>query len=578
MDKAERMELLARLIGDTVAANREKGVYPALERVVEAVVFNEVGLTDAETGRIMLEDNELVDATYDALLANFDNDPEALMGAIGAAAFRADRKGMMPLLTGDQAFANLAASVGTNKDIEDAARKAIRMEFDRSVDALMGLNPLLKQLAPVVKILGAKLFDMCEEAGKDTTAEILDEIKALETLVENVENDLKDHTYNVVQLSALGSQYNSVADTVVTIRSFIGDIERSDMPDEEKLQKIADLYNHSEFGRLTTAMNGAYRCFSSTLNDIFENQNVFQAAYNRACEEVMFAGEALDLTVPYLIRQLNTYIAAYATMARVYEAQVAVYGEKAVLQSRAEMYERLSGCDMTGNKVQKSVVDLCADYFAGDRYIFVNKNNRTAIKFSKSLLFVMDIAHMCTNEKKQYYNCTTTPEYMKANPLNRDQMNAVIEYCRQKKVDMFDFLLNTLRMEPVMMMMETNSAGQREVVIRDTEWLKRNEGPYGIPYFDYRVFEGGKWYPTVWIEDTIYLATGSQEFGCKKEQNGSGLYAGSKYTYSIEGVKMNRPDATSGRRDLLMAYTVTSGTMTYWEYYDQVDLAFFQPR
>ena len=174
---------------------------------------------------------------------------------------------------------------------------------------------------------------------------------------------------------------------------------------------------------------------------------MFEAAYERACEEVMFSKEAIDLTLPYLARQLNTYVAACATMAEVYSAQVAVYGESAVLQSRTDMSLRLTGCDLKGNKVQKSVLELYEDYFGRDKFIFVNKSNNTNVKLNTEIKCVDHYAKQMLNQRDPYTDAGT-PDFMKNNPLSASQVKDLAKYCGEKNITLFEFLFNRIGFKP----------------------------------------------------------------------------------------------------------------------------------
>ncbi|MBP3902581.1 MAG: hypothetical protein J6D53_14185, partial [Blautia sp.] len=79
-----------------------------------------------------------------------------------------------------------------------------------------------------------------------------------------------------------------------TIRTRIENIRRNGgLSEEEKTTEIANLYTFSEFAALESALNGGANCFYANNNTIFNNRNIFDAAYATACETVMFSQEAL---------------------------------------------------------------------------------------------------------------------------------------------------------------------------------------------------------------------------------------------------------------------------------------------
>ena len=258
-----------------------------------------------------------------------------------------------------------AATVKENTNTEDFvkySKKGLRTILDGTLEGLSLINPAFKPYATLLKGLAGIIFDL----GGDTqnpNAEVMKRLDQLEEAMQKNLQSLKDNTYNVVQLSNIGDKFNSVTDKAETIRNLIANYERdANLTREERLLKIAALYNYSEFQSLESAMNGATRCFTSRVNDIFENQSIFEAAYRRTCEEVMFSGEAIDLTIPYLARQLYTYTGAYAVMAEVYDAYEAVHGEGSLSQSHENMFRRLLGCDLNGNNVCKSIPEYFEEY------------------------------------------------------------------------------------------------------------------------------------------------------------------------------------------------------------------------
>jgi hypothetical protein len=495
------------------------------------------------------------------------------MGAIGAAALRADNAGYIQALGGDQQLMLMALTEDERKAAKKETNKYLKSIFDSSLDSLAVAFPKFKPFVPILKALGGNLFDM-GGTPDCTNADVIARIDELEAEVKKATDNLKDHTYNVVQLSALGDKYNTVADKAATIRTYIGDIELDvNKSDAQKLQEIADLYKDSKFKSLVSAMNGATRCFTSRENDIFENQNVFEAAYSRACEEVMFSKEAIDMTLPYLARQLNTYLAAYATMSRVFDAQVAVYGESAVLQSRKEMSLRLTGCDLDGNKVQKSVFDLYEDYFNRDKFIFVKKSNNTNIKLNSELLVGFDYARQCTNDKEAYWKCTKATDQMKNNPLSADDVTKLAEYCKEKNTSLFELLFNNVGFEPKLMILRPKLQGGQYVRIEPfNKWYCDDSDGMGWSK------EQNKWVVTEWGKNNLYLATGKQEISCEGRANGSGEYAGSIDTYYANGINMSKVGATNEKKKLVKAYTSSSVQTIGDKDYQRINLVFFQPR
>ena len=293
-------------------------------------------------------------------------------------------------------------------------KKIMKVTYESILDGLLAAFPNLKVIGPALKYFAGLFFDQ----GGDTAnanAEIMKRLDELEAEIQKQVQELKASTYNAIQLSSIGDKYNTLEDKAATIRTRIANFERNAALSAEERQKmIADLYTDSEFQSLESSMNGATRCFTGRANDIFENQSIFEAAYDRACREVMFSGEAIDLSAPYILRQLNNYIAAYAVMAEVYNAYEAVYGEGTLNESVETMYRRLTGCDLEGNKVETSVIERCSEYFSGDRFIFVGKSNTTKIKLDQTMTMVDQFnTSGIIKDPKHYGSWVDTPAYMK---------------------------------------------------------------------------------------------------------------------------------------------------------------------
>ena len=102
--------LMAGLIETAVEAHASEGIYGALDGVFETLAENANELANPETGVIEVEGNAIINTTYDALQSHFDESPELLMGAIGAGAARADERGDLQLLGGDQALICITTS------------------------------------------------------------------------------------------------------------------------------------------------------------------------------------------------------------------------------------------------------------------------------------------------------------------------------------------------------------------------------------------------------------------------------------------------------------------------------------
>ena len=354
-----------------------------------------------------------------------------------------------PVFAGNEYRVEAATAEDTiREESRKQQKKIIKAAYDGIIDGFGVAFPGFRPLGPILKYFGSLLFD----GGSGTSnpnAEVIKRLDELDAEMKRSVQELKNSTYNAIQLTDIGDKYNTLDNKATTIRTRIGNYERNKgLTAEERQKMIADLYTDSEFQSLESAMNGATRCFMGRANDIFDNQTIFEAAYTRACQEVMFSGEAIDITAPYIFRQLNTYIAAYAVMTEVYDAYEAVYGDGSLSESQETMCIRLTGCDLEGNKVGTSVIELCNEYFSGDRFIFVGKSATTNIKLNRTMSF-RDHFHTSgiIKDPKHYASWVETPSYMKNMPLSKNQVTALCEYCKAKNITVFDLLLNRVGFE-----------------------------------------------------------------------------------------------------------------------------------
>ena len=462
----DREALLNDLINTAMDASQEEGLYAALDNTFSTLAQNASALADPETGVIEADGDQIVSMTFDALSSRFDVEPELLMGAIGAAAARADERGDLQALGGDPALVSMAVS---NDSVSASTKKALKAVYDSSLDGIALACPAFKPFVPLLKA-----FCGIGDQGP-TNADIIDELKTLEGKIDECRRELENHTYNVVAINEVGDKYNSLKNKAGTVRTLIGDIEQNpNLTDAQKLQKTADLYNDAEFRSLMSAMNGATDCFYSASNDIFHNTNIFDAAYNTALPTVMFSGEALDVCVPYLAEQFAVYSAAYTTMSQVFDAYEQVYGAGSLTQSRQQMTQRLMGKNLDGSASGKSIPNLMADFLKRDRFVYVGRSTTTHVELNQKLFFQAAFGRECWRYGDDINpdNWHITPSIMARNPLNEWQVNSLIEYCNAKNVTVFDFLFNQVRFTPVMDM----SPLQKQIDALIAEYIRASIG------------------------------------------------------------------------------------------------------
>lgn len=434
----ERAALMADLINTAVAERRGEGINAALDNSFATLAENAALLANPETGVIDTDGNRIINMTFDALRANFDNPSDELMGAISAASARADQNGTLSALGGDPALVNMAAEEGTAEIAAKAAISLIKEDMDVVLGMLADVHPAMKFVTPALKMMLGAAF---EQEQADPNAVILEKLNEVETKLDNMKTDMEHHMENVVTLNALGGETGTVAKCAQVLRTRVSNIRNNPhLSRAEQVAEIAALYGQSIVTDLETAMVGATYAFQGKDSYTLGKTSIFDAAYNRACENVMFSGEAIDDTAVYIGRQLTYYAEGYAVLEQVYSAYEEVYGANALSASRKEMKENLTGSE--------SPFKLSERYFRQYRRTFVNKSNTTKIKLSPYIRVECDLAESIRVKAKYRDIPKTSPDYMTKNPLSAAQVKSLASYCSQKKITVFEFLINRMQFYP----------------------------------------------------------------------------------------------------------------------------------
>lgn len=193
------------------------------------------------------------------------------------------------------------------------------------LEMLKDLHPALKITGPLLQAIVAPMF------GEDEKADPVEEVKEkLDELTNQLKTDvqnMKDHTENVVMLAELGGESGTLSKTMKVLKTHIDDImDDTSKTQAEKINDLAGLRRNQVVTNVETAVSGATDAFRGNTSYTLGNVSIFDAAYRRACEDVMFSREAIDATVPYITQQLGSYLAAYAMLEQVYDAYEAVKG------------------------------------------------------------------------------------------------------------------------------------------------------------------------------------------------------------------------------------------------------------
>lgn len=550
-----RYMMMASMIDEAVEERQDEGIYAALNNTFEVLAENASELTDPDNGKLDVDGDDIVNVTFDVLSTHFDNSPEELMGAIGAATARADDKGLIAELGNDSTLKAMALEEKNEGSYWDQAKKYLKPGYEAALEAIAMANPEVKPFLPILKIIGGVVFG--GGGGSDNMAQIQQSLDELSTQLTETKKGLEDHMYNVVAMSDIGDQFGTVRATAQTVRTRIQNHrDNDDLSEDEKIQLIADLCNSPAFMSLETAVNGGTECFFSDHNDIFYDRNIFDAAYATACETVMFSREALRISMPYLVDQLASYTAAYSVMSEVYDAYETVYGANSLKASRKDQAERLYGMDLDGNKICDSVADRVAQYFGRDKYIFVNRNNHTNIPLSSDI-YVCDRNSMTEKsiQSTYYYsNWVKTPDHMSKNPLSQDQLKSLAAYCAEKNMTIFDFVLNDMKFKP-----DRLTAAERKA------------GGIAPPPFNIT---------TSWDRGVIYVPTGSYVYGKVLLATGHSLnkhQSGERAWIDYEAVNATQVGAKEETFKLAEASLNYFGNICGYSYYQNCPM-FFQSR
>ena len=418
----DRAQLMADLIETSVEARQNEGIYAALDNAFSTLAENASVLADPATGVIEADGDQIISMTFDALESRFDYSPEEMMGAIGAAAARADERGELQILGGDPVLVSMVATAANSSGFLFPASD--KQYVDAIIDSLGLAFENLSSALPYFKIMLAPLF----ESGN---AEVLRQLQEIKNQVKKAEESIKVYSFDAIQVSEIDQKFINVGSWGNTLNERIDNIMMSETKSEaQKLQEVADLYKTDAFDHLTNAMYAASEAFSSAQDDIIANRNIFSAAYKMACTQVMFSGEAMDIAQIYLVKQLSTYLGGWVALGQIYSAHDQVFGAGELKASEAEMERQIVGRDKDGQHVQ-SVLEMFKSFLDNDRFIYVNKNGKgVGVRVSGTL----GMKHYNYNDNMHDLTETKCG-------LSDDDLDDIVAYCRDKlHMGLFEYL------------------------------------------------------------------------------------------------------------------------------------------
>ena len=216
IEDEDKQQLMADLIDMAVEETRDQGIYVALNATFATLADNAEILANPETGVIETDGNAIVNMTYDALSANFDENPEQLMGAIGAAALRANDAGYIQALGGDAVLSAMAAEEGDAEVDLSMAKDLTKDYLELGIDTLADVHPAFKALSPLLKGLLGVAFD---ENEPDPMQEMQKKLDEIDQKLDEIEESVKSHTDNVVSLSNRGLAFDNIVANTKTLRT-----------------------------------------------------------------------------------------------------------------------------------------------------------------------------------------------------------------------------------------------------------------------------------------------------------------------------------------------------------------------
>ncbi|MBQ7147922.1 MAG: hypothetical protein IJR96_04150 [Pseudobutyrivibrio sp.] len=341
-----------------------------------------------------------------------------------------------------------AISYAVSEESASKAGKKLAQDYiGVALDAIAKANPELAPFIATFKPLVGFLFGL--DGGDDPNAKILNKLDDIDKHLDTMEANIKTHAEDLATFTKMGEEFQKVANAYEPLYNKIGDITgsyRANLITKEELNRqIGALYTSQEYIAMASALAGATNSYRGNTSFSLEEESIFRSAYNLKCNHVMFSGEAIDDTAPYLLRQLCTYVKGYSLINTVLDSLEASNGSGCCSATRASMLKNLGGIDKgKHDEGRPGVFGLYNDYFSSNRFIVVNKTsdrskhvqlsgtlgcceNAAAVLFGNKVICDDDIGK-------------TTPDIFK--PIPPVYMDPVYAYCKEKNISLFDLLID----------------------------------------------------------------------------------------------------------------------------------------
>ena len=311
-------------------------------------------------------------------------------------------------------------------------RKRAKLLIENSLDYVIKQFPGLTPLGGTLKAIIADAYGFNTE---DRTKVIEQKLKDLSFQVDMLEASVKRSTGNIVTLNTLGNAFSSLDSRAKALGIKVKDVydlyDAGYINREEKLARIGALYNSAEYAAAVATFNDATMAYEGKTSIELDEVSIFGAAYRKQSESNMFSGEVIDGVTPYLARLMGKYAYAYGVINEVLDASQLSNGTAFAKSSRESLDQSM-----------ETVMKRYEEFYKTDRDVFINKGN-CSIRLKKQLLVKENYG------KSLKYEKNVTPAFMKANPLNKDQVEALAKYAAERGKTLFEYLINDMKFYPV---------------------------------------------------------------------------------------------------------------------------------
>ena len=311
-------------------------------------------------------------------------------------------------------------------------RKRAKLLIENSLDYVIKQFPGLTPVGGTLKAIIADVYGFNTE---DRSRVIEKKLDDLSFQIGMLEASVKRSTGNIVTLNTLGNSFSALDSSAKSLRTKVEDVydlyDAGKITREEKLARIGALYNSAEYASAVHDFNDATKAYKGDTSIELDEVSIFGAAYRKQAESKMFSGEVVDAVTPYLVRLLGKYASAYGVINEVLDARQITEGMESAKTSR----ERL-------DQSMEAVMKRYEEFYKTDRDVFINKGN-CSIRLKKQLLVKENYG------KSLKYEKNVTSAFMKANPLNKDQVEALAKYAAERGKTLFEYLINDMKFYPV---------------------------------------------------------------------------------------------------------------------------------